>query len=57
MMMGGGMVPSIPPNPLGSEGIDLNFLPPGLTPSDYANMPPEHQFLVEQQMMQAQQQA
>lgn len=29
------------------DGIDLTFLPPGITPSDYANMPPEHQFLIE----------
>jgi len=34
---------------------NLNFLPPGITPGDFANMPPEHQFLIEQQMMQAQQ--
>jgi len=24
------------------DGVDLSFLPPGITPSDYANMPPEH---------------
>jgi len=40
-----------------SDGIDLSFLPQGITPADFANMPPEHQFLVEQQMMQTQQQA
>jgi len=39
------------------EGIDLTYLPAGITAVDYANMPPEHQFLVEQQMMQSQQQA
>jgi len=34
---------------------NINFLPPGISASDYANLPVEHQFLIEQQMMQAQQ--
>jgi hypothetical protein len=29
----------------------LQFLPAGITPADYANMPPDHQFLLEEQMM------
>jgi hypothetical protein len=41
------MPAQMPQNPHLSEGIDLSYLPAGITPGDYANMPPEHQFLLE----------
>lgn len=39
-----GITPHIPNSGLErlNGAIDMNFLPPGITPGDYANMPPEH---------------
>jgi hypothetical protein len=34
--------------------LNFQYLPQGITPADYATMPPEHQYLVEQQMLKAQ---
>ncbi len=33
---------------------NMQYLPPGITPADYANMPPEHKYIVDKQMITAQ---
>ena len=36
---------------------NMQFLPAGITAEDYANMPPEHKYIVDKQMITAQQAA